>query len=196
MQKKSLVIILSILTFIILVLVILNMNQNPKIKIETSMGDIVVELYPSKAPISVKNFLNYVDEGFYEGTVFHRVMLDFMIQGGGFNENGNQKKTKSPIKLESDNGLKNEIGTIAMARTNQPNSATSQFFINTADNDFLNYGYRDEGYAVFGKVIEGYDVVEEIENSDTTIKFGMSDWPVEEVLIKSIKRLKWFMRNG
>jgi len=196
MQKKSLVIILSILTFIILVLVILNMNQNPKIKIETSMGDIVVELYPSKAPISVKNFLNYVDEGFYEGTVFHRVMLDFMIQGGGFNENGNQKKTKSPIQLESDNGLKNEIGTIAMARTNQPNSATSQFFINTADNDFLNYGYRDEGYAVFGKVIEGYDVVEEIENSDTTIKFGMSDWPVEEVLIKSIKRLKWFMRNG
>lgn len=190
MQKKSLKIILPILTFIILVLVILNMNQNPKVKIETSMGDIVVELYPSKAPISVKNFLSYVDEGFYDGTVFHRVMLDFMIQGGGFNENGNQKKTKSPIKLESDNGLKNEIGTIAMARTNQPNSATSQFFINTADNDFLNYGYRDEGYAVFGKVIEGYDVVEEIENSDTIIKFGMSDWPVEEVLIKSIKRLK------
>ncbi|MFA5485187.1 MAG: peptidylprolyl isomerase [Candidatus Pacearchaeota archaeon] len=173
-----------------LVLVILNMKQNPKVKIETSMGEIVVELYPSKAPISVKNFLSYVDEGFYDGTVFHRVILDFMIQGGGFNEAGEQKKTKSPIKLESNNGLKNEIGSIAMARTNQLDSATSQFFINTADNDFLNYGYRDEGYAVFGKVVEGYDVVEEIENSETTIKFGMGDWPVEEVLIKSIKRVK------
>lgn len=160
-----------------------------KIVMETSLGDIELELYPNEAPITVKNFLSYIESGFYDGTVFHRVIEGFMIQGGGFTESGEEKDTDSPIKLESNNGLKNERGTIAMARTMVEDSATSQFFINTADNDFLNYGYRDAGYAVFGKVTKGMDVVEKIEASQTATKNRMEDWPVEDVVIISVKRI-------
>jgi cyclophilin family peptidyl-prolyl cis-trans isomerase len=165
-------------------------KENPKVKLTTSEGVIVVELYPESAPITVENFLSYVNEGAYEGTIFHRVIADFMIQGGGFTADGKQKPTNNPIKLESNNGLKNEKYTIAMARTNAPNSATNQFFINTADNDFLNYGSLDpygkkaEGYAVFGKVIEGQDVVDKIGVTQTTVKNGMQDWPVKDIMIE------------
>ncbi len=164
--------------------------SNPKVSIKTNLGKIQVELYPDKAPITVENFLNYINEKAYDGTVFHRVIPNFMIQGGGFATDGNQKPTKAPIKLESDNGISNKIGTLAMARTSDPNSATNQFFINTADNDFLDHSTRDPGYAVFGKVISGMEVVEKIESSETTTKSGMADWPVDNVIIESIKILK------
>jgi len=170
-----------------------NANQmsikNTQVLIKTSEGDITLELYADKAPITVKNFLNYVDDGSYDGTVFHRVIDGFMIQGGGFDKSGKQRDTRDAIKLESDNGLKNEEGTVAMARTSDPDSATNQFFINTADNIFLDNGYRDEGYAVFAKVIKGMDVVKKIEGVQTTTKHGMGDWPVNDVVIISVKRV-------
>lgn len=161
----------------------LDFEKENQVLLKTNKGDILIELYTDKAPITVENFLGYVKDGSYEGTVFHRVIKGFMIQGGGYTKEGTEKPTKNPIKLESDNGLKNEIGTIAMARTSVPDSATNQFFINTADNTFLNKGFRDDGYAVFGKVIEGMDVVTKIENSKTSTKFGMADWPVEDIVI-------------
>jgi peptidyl-prolyl cis-trans isomerase A (cyclophilin A) len=156
----------------------------PVVVISTSLGDITVELEPDKAPKTVANFLAYVDDGFYDGTVFHRVIKDFMVQGGGMTPDGKQKPTKPPIKNEADNGLKNDVGTLAMARTNVVDSATAQFFINTKNNDFLNNGSRDFGYAVFGKVTSGMDVVRKIEAVET--KPG--DVPKEPVIIKSIKR--------
>ncbi len=156
----------------------------PVVVISTSLGDITVELDPQKAPKSVANFLAYVDEGFYDGTVFHRVIKDFMIQGGGMTADGKQKATKPPIKNEADNGLKNDVGTIAMARTSVVDSATAQFFINTKDNDFLNHGGRDFGYAVFGKVTSGMDVVRKIE----AVEVGRGDVPAKTVTITSIKR--------
>ncbi len=159
---------------------------NPKVKIETSKGDIIIELYPDKAPITVENFLNYVNDGFYNDLVFHRIISGFMIQGGGFDILGKEKQTKPPIKLESNNGLKNEKYTIAMARTNIPDSATSQFFVNANNNDFLNKQPGVDGYAVFGKVISGQNIINEIEKSSTTIKNGMPDWPVEDIIIKKI----------
>jgi len=162
-------------------------SGNPKVKLETNLGDIVIELYPDRAPITVNNFLEYVRAGHYDGTVFHRVIKGFMIQGGGFDKEGYEKKTRAPIKLESDNGLKNNIGTIAMARTSVPNSATSQFFINVKDNDFLNYAPGNPGYAVFGKVTKGMEVVKDIEDTATTTKNGMADWPVKEVVINKAK---------
>lgn len=192
MNNKTVIFISSavFLLLIIGVLITMTEKENPKVEIETSMGNIIIELYPEKAPITVDNFLSYVDEDFYDNTVFHRVINDFMIQGGGFLDNGEQKNTKSPIKLESNNGLKNDRGTIAMARTMVPDSATSQFFINIQDNEFLNYGFRDEGYAVFGKVIEGLEVIDKIKIVETQAKNGMpSDWPVEEIYIKSISRV-------
>ena len=131
----------------------------------------------------------YVKDGTYDGTVFHRVIDGFMVQGGGFDETGKQRDTRDEIKLESDNGLKNEEGTVAMARTSDPDSATNQFFINTADNIFLDHGYRDEGYAVFAKVVKGMDVVKKIEGVDTTTKHGMGDWPVNDVVIISAERV-------
>lgn len=164
-------------------------NKNPQVKLETSKGNIVLELDAENAPITVDNFLKYVEDGHYENTVFHRVIGDFMIQGGGFTPEGIQKETREPIKLESGNGLKNNKGTVAMARTSAPDSATSQFFINTADNDFLNKGARDDGYAVFGKVIEGMDIVEAIEKSPTTTKNGMKDWPIEDILIIKAEKI-------
>ncbi|MBR9704615.1 peptidylprolyl isomerase [Candidatus Pacearchaeota archaeon] len=163
--------------------------SKPQVLLKTSEGDIILELYPDKAPITVENFLSYVEDGHYTNVVFHRVIKEFMIQTGGFSRDGTEKSTKSPIKLESDNGLKNELGTIAMARTNVPDSATSQFFINIANNDFLNKGTRDDGYAVFGRVIDGMDVVTKIENKPTTVKNSMRDWPEEDVLIISAEIL-------
>ncbi len=164
-------------------------GKNPVVLIATSMGDIKVELYEDKAPVTVKNFLAYVNDKFYDGTVFHRVIPDFMIQGGGFDKEMNQKSTKAPIKNEAGNGLKNGVGTVAMARTNVVDSATAQFFINVKDNAFLDH--RDEspagfGYAVFGKVIDGMDVVHKIEHVQTTNKPPYQNVPSEPVIIKSI----------
>jgi peptidyl-prolyl cis-trans isomerase A (cyclophilin A) len=162
--------------------------KKPVVTLETSLGSIVLELDPDKAPISVANFLAYVDSGFYDGTVFHRVIPDFMIQGGGFSTDMSQKATKPPIKNEADNGLDNDTWTIAMARTSVKDSATAQFFINLKDNDFLNHGGRDFGYAVFGKVTGGVDVVKKIAAVKTTSKGGNENVPVEPVVIKSAKR--------
>jgi len=156
----------------------------PVVVLVTSLGDITLELEPEKAPITVENFLNYVDSGFYDGTVFHRVIPNFMIQGGGMTSNLSQKSTRPAIKNEAENGLKNDAGTIAMARTAAPDSATAQFFINLKDNDFLNHGVRDFGYAVFGHVTQGMDVVKKIGAVPT----GANDVPVEPVVIKHAKR--------
>ncbi|ARB27908.1 peptidylprolyl isomerase A [Pseudomonas tolaasii] len=156
--------------------------------ITTTNGDIEIELDPVKAPISTKNFLAYVDKGFYTNTIFHRVIPGFMVQGGGFTAQMSQKPTDAPIKNEASNGLHNVRGTLSMARTNDPNSATSQFFINVADNAFLDPG-RDAGYAVFAKVVKGMDVVDIIVNSQTTTKQGMQNVPIDPVVIKSAKRI-------
>ncbi|HEU5116633.1 MAG TPA: peptidylprolyl isomerase [Isosphaeraceae bacterium] len=165
-----------------------DVEQNPTVVIETSKGNITVELDREKAPITVENFLKYVDSGFYNGTIFHRVIPDFMIQGGGLTPNMQEKKTNPEIKNESGNGLSNQRGTIAMARKQDPNSASSQFFINVVDNKPLDtYG---GGYTVFGKVTDGMDVVDAIRVVRTTSRAGMQDVPVEPVLIKSIKRQK------
>ena len=161
-----------------------NVMTNTTVVMATSEGNIEIELFADKAPISVSNFLAYVDAGFYDNTVFHRVIPNFMIQGGGFETNMNQKTTKAPIKNEAKNGLKNDRGTLAMARTAVVDSATSQFFINVVNNDFLNNGARDFGYAVFGKVSAGMDVVDKIAAAQT----GAGDVPVKTVLIKSVKR--------
>lgn len=162
---------------------------NPMVLMSTSMGDVKIELYPDKAPITVENFLGYVRDGFYDGTIFHRVIPNFMIQGGGFTPDMNQKPTRDPIKNEADNGLKNDKGTIAMARTNVVDSATSQFFINEASNDFLNHGSRDFGYAVFGKVVEGMDVVDRIAAARTGSVGMFQDVPEEAIVIKSVEVL-------
>lgn len=162
----------------------LALAENPKVALTTSKGVIVVELDPQKAPVTVENFLTYVREGFYAGTIFHRVIPNFMIQGGGMDAQMMQKAGHAPIKNEADNGLKNGKYTIAMARTGEIHSATSQFFINTEDNDFLNHGVRDFGYAVFGKVVEGKDVVDAIAAVPTGTK-GMHGYvPVETVTIE------------
>ena len=154
----------------------------------TSLGDIKIELYEKEAPETVKNFLSYVNDKFYDGTVFHRVIAGFMIQGGGFTENMEQKPTKPPVKNEAGNGLKNDTYTLAMARTSVPDSATSQFFINAKNNDFLNRDKSQDGvgYTVFGKVIDGTDVVKKIEQVQTGRKGMYSDVPVETVVIKSV----------
>lgn len=157
------------------------------VMMSTSLGDIKIELYQDKAPITVQNFLSYVNDGFFDGTIFHRVIPNFMVQGGGFTQDMQQKPTKAPIKNEADNGLKNDVGTIAMARTGVVDSATSQFFINQADNDFLNHGSRDFGYAVFGKVVEGMDVVNKIAGVKTGRLGPFQDVPLEPVLINSVR---------
>jgi cyclophilin family peptidyl-prolyl cis-trans isomerase len=163
---------------------------NPMVAIETSMGTIKVELFEDKAPITVKNFLDYVDSKHYDGTIFHRVIDGFMIQGGGFEPGLKQKPTKPPIKNEANNGLANTKYTLAMARTNVVDSATSQFFINVKDNDFLDHkGPASFGYCVFGKVVEGTEVVDKIKGVKTANKGGMGDVPVEDVVIKSAKRV-------
>ena len=158
----------------------------PRVKLATSMGDIVVQLDPVKAPKSVDNFLQYVKDKHYNGTIFHRVIDGFMIQGGGFTPDMQQKTTRPPIALEATNGLKNDKYTIAMARTNDPNSATSQFFINVKDNDMLNAPKPDGfGYTVFGKVVSGNDVVDKIRAARTGVKNGMSDVPVDAITLQS-----------
>jgi len=164
---------------------------NPMVVLSTSLGDIKVELYQDKAPITVKNFLDYVKAGYYDGTIFHRVIPGFMIQGGGLTADMQDKREgqKPAIKNESENGLKNDTGTLAMARTSAPDSATSQFFINVKDNGFLNKESAQDkvGYAVFGKVVEGMDVVRKIEQVKTTSKGPHQNVPVEPVVIKSAK---------
>lgn len=155
---------------------------------ETSLGNIKIQTNPEKAPISTENFLKYVDEGFFDGTIFHRVIPGFMIQGGGFTQDMNNKPTNAPIKNEADNGLKNLRGTLSMARTPEVDSATSQFFINVKDNDFLDHGIRDFGYAVFAEVVEGMEVIDQIAQVATTSKAGHQDVPVEAVTILSAKR--------
>ena len=162
------------------------------IKISTTFGEMTLELDADKAPKTVANFLEYVREGFYDGTIFHRVINNFMVQGGGFETNMQQKATKAPIENEADNGLKNEFGTIAMARTMDPHSATAQFFINVSNNEFLNHSGKNMqgwGYAVFGKVVEGTEVLEKIKAVATTSKNGHQDVPVDEVIIESIVEL-------
>lgn len=166
---------------------ILSFNSKAEtVLMETSRGSITIELDSEKAPITVKNFLAYVGEGFYDNLIFHRVIKGFMIQGGGFDKKMYQKITKDPITNESNNGLKNEIFTIAMARTSDPDSATSQFFINLVDNYFLDDG---AGYCVFGKVTGGQDVVKEIGNLSTHVTNGMGDVPIKTITIKSVKIL-------
>ena len=163
-------------------------SETKTVKLETSMGNIVIELNEKAAPITVKNFLGYVEEGFYDGTIFHRVIPDFMIQGGGFTDQMVEKQTREAIINEAKNGLKNERGTIAMARKPHPDSATVQFFINHRDNGPLNYVENIEpGYAVFGKVIEGMDVVDAIASVNTTTRMGYDDVPVKAVVIKSAR---------
>ena len=165
--------------------------EDPVVVIETSMGDITVRLNPNKAPGSVENFLAYVNDGFYDGTIFHRVIPNFMIQGGGFTTDLQKKPVGEPIKNEAGNGLKNRRGTIVMARTNEIHSATSQFFINVQDNGFLNYkgpSAGNYGYAVFGEVTEGMDVVDKIKKVKTGSKGPFpKDVPVETVVIESIR---------
>jgi peptidyl-prolyl cis-trans isomerase A (cyclophilin A) len=163
---------------------------NPVVIMSTSLGDIQIELYPDKASETVKNFLSYVNDKYYDGTVFHRVIPNFMIQGGSFTPDMKQKPTKAAIKNEADNGLKNDTGTIAMARTSVVDSATSQFFINLVDNDFLNHGARDFGYAVFGKVVQGMDVVRKISEVKTGNRGPFQDVPLEPVVIKSVLLVK------
>lgn len=161
-------------------------RSHPLVKLETSMGDITLELNADKAPATVANFLQYVKDGFYDGTIFHRIIPTFMIQGGGFDAKMNQKPTRAPVKNEADNGLKNELYTVAMARTMDPNSATAQFFINVADNQFLNHTAKTAqgwGYAVFGKVVKGQDVVDKIKAVPTTTKGMFQDVPVTPVVI-------------
>ncbi len=159
---------------------------------KTSKGDIKIELFADKAPETVKNFLNYVDSKFYDGTIFHRVISGFMIQGGGFTADMQQKPTSAPVKNEAANGLKNTRGTLAMARTSDPQSATAQFFINVVDNDFLNFTSPDArgyGYCVFGKVTEGMDVVDAIRNVKTGNKGFFQDVPVETVEIIEARKV-------
>jgi len=158
------------------------------VKLETTMGDVVIELDEEKAPVTVQNFLNYVRDGFYDGTIFHRVIPNFMVQGGGFNDQMMQKMSQDPIQNEADNGLPNDRGSIAMARTQDPNSATAQFFINHNDNTFLNHTAPDVqgwGYCVFGKVSEGMDVLDAIAAVSTTNRSGHSDVPEDVIAITS-----------
>lgn len=158
-----------------------------KVKLTTNHGDIVLQLNAEKAPDTTANFVKYVESGHYDGTIFHRVISNFMIQGGGFDENFEQKKTEAPIKNEANNGLKNAKYSVAMARTMDPHSASAQFFINVADNDFLNHSAQTTqgwGYAVFGEVIEGQDVVDKIKGVTTTSKSGHQDVPKDNVVIE------------
>lgn len=161
--------------------------KRPQVTLETSKGKIVLELFPDKAPLTVENFISYVKSGFYDGTIFHRVIKGFMIQGGGLTPAMDNKPTKPPVQNEADNGLKNERSTIAMARTNDPHSATAQFFINLVNNEFLNHKGKNPqgwGYAVFGKVTEGMDVVDSIAKVQTGTKGQFGDVPVEPVMIQ------------
>ena len=178
------------IVFILLFTITSNIQaETTMVKMETNQGTIMLELDADNAPITVANFLAYTKEGFYDGTIYHRVISNFMIQGGGFNEDMSQKSTKDPIQNEANNGLKNDNGTIAMARTGDPHSATAQFFINVKDNDFLNFSSETQqgwGYAVFGKVTEGMDVVNKIKDTATTTKGPYQDVPAEPIIIEKV----------
>lgn len=168
-------------------------SGNPRVYVSTNLGTFEIELYPDKAPVTVSNFLNYVEKEYYDGTIFHRVIPDFMIQGGGFTKDMIKKETAPPIKNEATNGLSNEKYTIAMARTGVIDSATSQFFINVKDNPGLDHrgdSPREYGYAVFGKVVEGQDVVDKIKGVKTTTKGNYRDVPVKPVIIKAIRLIE------
>ena len=186
-----------ILTSIVIVLAVsfaaIAGDDNPRVNLETSKGKIVLELYADKAPQSVKNFLAYVDAGYYDGTIFHRVIPDFMIQGGGFTAEMKKKRTQPPIQNEADNGIPNQRGTIAMARTQDPHSATAQFFINAKDNGFLNHKGKSTqgwGYAVFGRVVEGMGVVDAISGVKTVTRGMYRDVPAEPIVISRASRVK------
>ena len=169
------------------------MAENPIVLLETTSGDILIELYPDKAPETVKNFLQYVDDGFYNNTIFHRVIPGFMIQGGGMGARMDEKETREPIKNEADNGVKNERGTIAMARTMEPHSASAQFFINLVDNDFLNFSepsINGWGYCVFGKVTDGMDVVDKIAKVKTKTVGIHENVPADLVMITGASRFE------
>lgn len=180
------------LLFVFMIILMTTSNaqaETTMVKMETSKGVITLELDGDNAPKTVANFLTYVQEGFYDGTIFHRVIPNFMIQGGGFTADMSQKPTHDPVQNEANNGLKNETGTIAMARTQDPHSATAQFFINVKDNDFLNFSGETTqgwGYAVFGKVTEGMDVVNAIKNVQTTTAGPHQDVPAETVTIEKV----------
>jgi cyclophilin family peptidyl-prolyl cis-trans isomerase len=190
---RNLVVYLSIVAVAVMVLMLgcrpekNNLKGLTMVKLETTKGAIVIEVNETTAPVTVANFLQYVNDGFYDGTIFHRVIPGFMIQGGGFTPDMKQKATRSSIVNEGKNGLKNKRGTLAMARTNDPNSATGQFFINLVDNAFLDYSARNPGYAVFGQVVEGMEVVEEIAKVKTGANGMFQDVTVEAVTIKSAK---------
>ena len=154
---------------------------------ETSLGDFKIEFFEKEAPISVANFQKYIEDQFFDGTIFHRIVPGFVIQGGGFTEELAQKKTLAPIKNEADNGLKNSRGSLSMARTNDIHSATSQFFVNLKDNDFLDHSRGNFGYAVFARVVEGMDVVDKIAAVETGRRLGMDDVPLEAVIMKSVR---------
>lgn len=166
-----------------------NSTQNSLIRFETSRGGFTVELFPKEAPVTVENFLAYVDEGFFDGTIFHRIVPGFVIQGGGLDKEFRNKQTRSPIRNEAQNGLKNTRGTLSMARTSAVDSATSQFFVNLTDNAFLDHSGRDFGYAVFGRVTEGMDVVDKIARVETGRRKGYQDAPMEDVEIVSARRV-------
>ena len=169
------------------------MAENPIVLLETTSGDILIELYPDKAPETVKNFLQYVDDGFYNNTIFHRVIPGFMIQGGGMGARMDEKETREPIKNEADNGVKNERGTIAMARTMEPHSSSAQFFINLVDNDFLNFSeptINGWGYCVFGKVTDGMDVVDKIAKVKTKTVGIHENVPADLVMITGASRFE------
>ncbi|MGA2190331.1 MAG: peptidylprolyl isomerase [Steroidobacteraceae bacterium] len=156
---------------------------------ETTLGDFTIEFFEKEAPISVANFKQYIDDGFFDGTIFHRIVPGFVIQGGGFTEDMSQKKTQAAIKNEADNGLKNTRGTLSMARTSDVNSATSQFFVNLKDNDFLDHSRGNFGYAVFARVTEGMDVIDKIADVETGRKRGFDDVPVEAVIMTSVRKI-------
>ena len=183
---------INLILFVFLYALGTNVYAAPSVEFETSQGNFTVELYPEKAPKTVANFLQYVKDGFYENTIFHRVISRFMIQGGGFERDLTEKNTREPIANESNNGLLNEPGSIAMARTMDPDSATAQFFVNLADNQFLNYTSPDPeqmGYCVFGKVTSGFEVVQKIGLSPTTSMGRNADVPIKSITIKSVKLL-------
>lgn len=170
----------------------LALSANPKVELKTTMGNVVIELYPENAPKTVENFLQYVKDGFYDGTIFHRVMPGFMAQGGGFTRSMQEKKTRPAIRNEAGNGLRNAVGTVAMARTKDPHSATAQFFVNVAENDFLDFKSADEagyGYTVFGRVATGMDVVQKIVKMPTTTVGPHQNVPRQPIIIESARLL-------
>jgi peptidyl-prolyl cis-trans isomerase B (cyclophilin B) len=192
-MKIKLIVVISVLVTFATAGVDVAAAANPKVEMETTKGKFVIELFPEKAPDTVKNFLNYVDTKLYDGTIFHRVIPKFMIQGGGFTADMKRKPAGAPIKNEADNGLKNDRGTIAMARTNDPHSATAQFFINTVNNDSLNHKSKTQqgwGYVVFGKIVAGMDVVDAISSAKTVTRGMYRDVPAEIIEIRNTVVLK------